>query len=114
MKRPSKFSAPHLPSFVRDNEAGARNWWAVAATGDDDRDSEIGDNFAIEYLFNDELRSGNGSLGWIVEAMPRKLTVVEIAFLSLIEVAAMAGRDRAREVADNWRQCRAKRSGGHQ
>ncbi len=108
MKRAQERSP--YPSFVKDT-GRSRSWWSVETTDDDSRNSELGSKFAIEYLDNEELRKGNGSLGWIVGAMPRDLGPIEIAFLSLIEIAAMSGRDRAREVAEYWRECQARDGG---
>ncbi|MCC6948831.1 MAG: hypothetical protein IT539_13770 [Bradyrhizobiaceae bacterium] len=86
-----------------------RNWWVVAPTGDYSRDCEVGEKLALEYLaFETADKGGPGNLQQIVADMPRRLTGVEIGFLTMVSYAAGAGMHRAREVSAYWERCRAK------
>jgi hypothetical protein len=96
-------------SFVTDTKHG-RFFWSVEPSGDYAPDGELGDRLALEYLAFEEATDHNLSpplLPIIVRDMPRKHTGVEIAFLTLVCLAASAGANRARQVATYWERCRA-------
>ncbi len=77
-------------SFVADlqktsKKSPPRTFWSVKATGDYARDCATGERLAREYL--DYARSNPDRpplLPWIVGDMPRDLTGIETAFLSII------------------------------
>ena len=84
------------PSFVDSKRGRLRCWWNVKPTGDYGKDCQTGRQFALEYLaFEQRDKGGPGGLQYIVEAMPRELTGVEIGFLSMVSWAAGAGAYRA-------------------
>jgi hypothetical protein len=94
-------------SFARNGSA-----WNVRPTGDYGKDCNTGHRLALEYLAFEEKDNGahGGHLQGIVASMPRKLTGVEIGFLTLISLAAGAGAHRARQINDYW-ECCAKEAG---
>jgi hypothetical protein len=96
-------------SFVKDFKKG-RCFWNVKATGDYGADCRTGNRLGLEYLaFEERDHDGPGHLQHIVMDMPRKLTGIEIGFLTMVSYAAGAGANTAREVSDYW-DSRAKAS----
>ena len=57
-------------------------FWHVIPTGDDWADCETGTRLGLEY-FAEQVNTG-GFLQWIVQDMPRKLTGVEVGFLTIV------------------------------
>jgi hypothetical protein len=89
-------------SFMAWGKPGERRrFWNVHPTGDYIQDCDTGTRLALEYLFCQETAEG-GCLAGIVGDMPRELTGVEVGFLDLMERAAYAGRDRAKQIAAYW------------
>ena len=71
-------------------------------------DDELGQRLALEYLTYEERDVGGpGNLQQIVADMPRRLTPIEVMFLTMISYAAGAGAGHARQVAAYWDGCRA-------
>lgn len=86
-----------------------RCWWNVTSTGDYNRDCEIGQRLAIEYLaFEEADKGGAGHLNLIVNDMPRPLTGVEHGFLIMVSFAAGAGANEARRIDAYWKACMQK------
>jgi len=65
-----------------------RCFWHVSPTGNYLADIETGNWLAVEYLDHDQ--GGRPPLQWIVGDMPRELSGIEIGFLRLIGLAAVA------------------------
>jgi hypothetical protein len=85
-----------------------RCFWNVARTGEYGKDCKIGKRLALEYLaFEEADQGGSGHLQLIVEDMPRRLTGVEIGFLTMVSFAAGAGVAEARRVARYWQEMSA-------
>ena len=82
-----------------------RCWWSVAPSGDYRADCATGTKMALEYLayINGEASTG-GCLGLIVQEMPRELSGIEVAFLTMLDIAAKAGQARAVRVSAFWDQ----------
>jgi hypothetical protein len=107
------------PSFVasRDGKTlprakgykSLRCFWNVATTGDDGQDSKLGARLALEYLAYEEAHHDGGALQMIVADMPRRLTMIEIAFLQMVSFAAAAGAYRARQIAKYWDEMAAQK-----
>lgn len=89
-----------------------RCWWHVKPSGDYGADCELGTRLGLEYLAFLETHE-RSCLQHIVRDMPRKLTGVEIGFLTMVSYAAGAGADRAREIAAYWDRCEAERRETH-
>jgi len=53
-------------------------------------DCLIGQSYAFEYL-QYRIRTGSGSLPLIAKCMPRKITGIEVGFLSVIDGYALKG-----------------------
>jgi hypothetical protein len=99
-----------LPLATKD--PNGRCFWHVKPTGDGWEDCATGEKLALEYL-EYEAKHWNrvgGSLQHIVMDMPRKLTGIEIGFLSTVAYAAAAGIQRARELVAQYDRDRAKRA----
>ena len=116
-----KKAKPHISklSFVasRDGKTlpkakgyqSGRCFWNVPKTGGSERDDNLGQRLALEYLAYEEAdKGGGGHLQDIVGDMPRPLTMVEIAFLQMVSFAARAGAYRARQIAKYWEECNAQ------
>lgn len=79
-----------------------------AATGDYRSDCAAGQNAALKYLADIEAENSDGGgfvLRNVILGMPRDFdswTGVHVGFCAMMEVAAVAGRSRAQEVADRW------------
>ena len=79
-----------------------------AATGDYVRDCVAGQRAALKYLADVEAKGSDGGgfeLRNVIFGMPRDFeswTGVHVGFCSMVEIAAVAGRSRAQEVADYW------------
>jgi hypothetical protein len=75
-----------------------RCFWNVKATGDFEKDCDLGDRLAREYLAFEQTAmaaaNGPGHLQHIVGDMPRPLTRVEVNFLIMVSYAAAAGAAR--------------------
>ena len=84
------------------------HFWKVKPTGDYAADCAHGNELALEYLAFAE-QDNSTHLQWIVGDMPRKLTGVEVAFLSMIGIAARSGAGGARAVDAYWKRCEAER-----
>jgi|HubBroStandDraft_1064217.scaffolds.fasta_scaffold274257_2 hypothetical protein len=84
-----------------------RCFWHVKPTGDRLADEATGHVLALECLAYQEADSHGLPLPpGIVADMPRKLTGVEIGFLSVMSHAARAGVGAARELVAYWERCR--------
>jgi hypothetical protein len=85
-----------------------RHFWKVRSI-DNGRlaDCALGGEYALAYLRVEAAAEHKLLLPWIVADMPRELTQLEIAFLSLVGVAACAGRHQAEAVEAHYRACRA-------
>jgi hypothetical protein len=68
----------------------------------------LGKRLALEYLAFEEVSDGGGDLPLIVSDMPRRLTMVEIGFLTMVSLAAAAGAFRARQIAKYWEEMNAQ------
>jgi hypothetical protein len=78
--------------FVKDRVKW-RSFWNVKPTGDYEKDCIIGTRLALKYLAYEEADyDGPGSLQLIVKDMPRKLSGVEIGFLTMVSYAARSRR----------------------
>jgi hypothetical protein len=81
--------------------------WPVP-TGDYERDCVAGQTAALKYLADVEAEGSHGSgfeLKNVILGMPRdwdSWTGVHVGFCSMVEIAAVAGRRRAEDVADYW------------
>jgi hypothetical protein len=87
-----------------------RHFWRVKPTGDYGADCEIGTRLGLEYLAYQNSHEAS-CLQHIVEDMPRDLTGVEIGFLTIVAHAAVAGENRAEEIAAYWDRCDTERKG---
>jgi hypothetical protein len=85
-----------------------RCFWNVAVTGNIRQDDNLGHRLALEYLAFEEADDGGGNLQLIVSDMPRRLTMVEISFLTMVSLAAAAGAFRARQIAKYWDEMNAQ------
>jgi hypothetical protein len=94
-----------LPKPKRDQYP--RCWWHVKPTGDYGADCATGEKLGLEYLAFEAEDDGGGNLALIVKDMPRKLTGIEVGFLTMVSYAAGAGVERARKVDAYWDRCRA-------
>jgi hypothetical protein len=83
-----------------------RCFWHVKPTGDCWADEAAGDKLALEYL---EFQAQPGEMPFlqmIVRDMPRKLTGIEIGFLSTVAHAACSGVQSARNLVAHYERCR--------
>jgi len=108
VERVSPYSA--LPFFASQRPTKQRpmprNFWKVTPTGNYERDCKTGYEFALLFLAAEEQATGGTLLPSVVADMPRgsDLTGVEIGFLMLVGFAATDGAERARVIANHWRQ----------
>ncbi|MBS0233482.1 MAG: hypothetical protein JSR99_08340 [Proteobacteria bacterium] len=86
----------------------AVHFWKVKPTGDYGEDCSHGRDLALEYLAFAE-QDNSTHLQLIISDMPRELTGVEVAFLSMIDIAARSGAGGARAVDAYWKRCEAER-----
>lgn len=103
-------------SFVADREPSEakkhkfpRNFWNVTPMENHVADSAFGQKLALEYLEFETRRDHNVYpclLPWIVADMPRKLSPVEVAFLTVVGFASIAGTEEGRRIVDYWSRAR--------
>ena len=89
------------------NQLG-RCFWHVKSSGDYGKDCVNGRALALEYLaLEEEDSDGPGFLQLIVaDMLPRKLTGIEVGFLTMVSYAAGAGAERARRISAYRDSCR--------
>lgn len=106
-RRPSWETLSFVGTRKKSEPGHPRHWWRVEPTGDYIKDCELGTRLGLEYLTFEEADQGT-HLQLIVADMPRKLTGLEIGFLSAVSQAASAGAHRARAVSAYWDHMKAK------
>jgi hypothetical protein len=79
-----------------------RCFWNVRSTGDYGTDCRTGENLALEYLELQERGDSGSYLQLIVADMPRKLTGVEVGFLTVVAHSAAAGANEGRRLVRYW------------
>jgi hypothetical protein len=89
-----------------------RCFWLVRSTGDFDQDQRLGEEYGLAFLRWEVAQDHNVHywvLPKIIADMPRELTSIEIAILTIVGIAACAGVDDADRVAARWRSRREAR-----
>ena len=114
-KSRTKSPYEHL-SFIADRKKAGlpagrfpRCFWNVKPTGRYEEDCDTGGRLALEYL--SFIAAGYApDLQGIVADMPRKLTGIEVGFLTMVGYAAQAGQREAARLSEFWKDGMAKRA----
>jgi hypothetical protein len=85
------------------------------ATGDYDKDCQLGCQYALDYL-GDKTIEGLWGSGLMLQTVRKLLEEPDeheglaVGFFSMVGIAAWAGRWRAIELDAYWKRCRAERA----